>query len=425
MDKINFVNNQPPALSDTNLNKMQTNVEDVFKGRIPMGTIFVEDVRCINMFDYNAATLGFYVSKDDGSTKFDLYTYMSERINVYGISNIIGNDAVSTIDNGGAFYTANGQFISGFTGAQLVAGIIVPVTAFYVVVNCPKGRVYSFQLQSGTISTSYNSYRNYGFGGDRSVGTIISDGIYSKNLINSNSPDIINATWDYGHLLTTTDTNNKIGWIFKYSETKSLDDITQLVKNNAYTFSFQTNDITNLKVYVYLMLNGHIVETLIDGSKNYINTFVIDSSAASNGEIGIYFETSSPVTNLEINNIQLELGSYYTSYSKFQTYGNIISINKGTEYPTNKYIDGKRVYTYIFDSTSPSVLNEDVQLQAVPTGFTELYDIKGMFKFGGYKVPAVGVNGMVFVNNGYVQMSVANDAYKERPITITLEYFKN
>lgn len=424
MEKINFVNNQPPALNDTNLNKVQTNVEDVFKGKVPMGTIFVEDVRGVNMFNHYAATLGFYVSKDNGIVNMDLYTYMSDRIYVGGVGNIIGNDAVSTIDNGGAFYTSTGVFISGFTGAQLVAGLIVPLTATYVVVNCPKSGIYNFQLQSGTTSTSYNSYRNYGFGGDNSVGTIIVDGIYSKNLINSLCPDVVNATWN-GHSLTTTETNNKIGWIFKYTEFEPPSGTIQLVRGRTYTFSYRASDVTNLRVYVYLMQQGHIIETLIDGSQNYINTFTIDAFEAAVGEIEIYFETSSPVTNLEINKIQLELGSYYTSYSKFQTYGNIISINKGTEYPTNKYIDGKRVYTYIFDSTSPSVLNEDVQLQAVPTGFTELYDIKGMFKFGSYKVPAVGVNGIVFVNDGYVQMSVANDAYKEKPITITLEYFKN
>lgn len=424
MEKINFVNNQPPALSDANLNKIQTNVEDVFNGRAPMGAIFVEDVRCVNMFNRNEATSGFYVSKDNGIINMDLYTYMSERIYVGNVRNIIGNDAVSTIDNGGAFYTAEGIFISGFTGAQLVAGLIVPVTAYYVIVNCPKSGIYNFQLQSGTVSTPYSSYRNYGFGGDGSVGTIIVDGIYSKNFINNRCPDVVNATWD-GYYLTTTETNNKIGWIFTYTEFEPSKGVIQLVRGSMYTFSYRTSDTTNLRVYVYLMYNGEITKTLIDGSRDFINTFAISPDEAAVGEIGIFFETSNPVTDLEINKIQLERGNRYTSYGEYQTYGNLIYMSYNTEYPTNKYIDGKRVYTYIFDSTSPSVLNEDLQLQAVPTGFTELYDIKGMFKFGSYKVPALGVNGVVFVNDGYVQMSVANDAYKEKPITITLEYFKN
>lgn len=128
--------------------------------------------------------------------------------------------------------------------------------------------------------------------------------------------------------------------------------------------------------------------------------------------------------------LQLEQHSQPTELTSNINFSGDIEIIPGQEFATNQYVevDGvlKRVCGYQYNLTSPTILNEDVEVADLPSDFKKLRRVECMFYFGGYQVPDYGgVNGIAFVNGGKLQMSMFNQAYCGRPIEIIIYYTKN
>ena len=58
MNKINFVNNQEPALNSTNLNLLQSNIETEFSRKVPMKNSTDNNVNCDNYYETGIYYLG-------------------------------------------------------------------------------------------------------------------------------------------------------------------------------------------------------------------------------------------------------------------------------------------------------------------------------------------------------------------------------
>ena len=82
MQKINFQNlpSTTTPLNATNMNAIQTNVENVFNGSEPMGSIIVDSIRSKNMFNKNMFVGGLNINSSG--------TYISESASGAGISYI-------------------------------------------------------------------------------------------------------------------------------------------------------------------------------------------------------------------------------------------------------------------------------------------------------------------------------------------------
>lgn len=96
---------------------------------------------------------------NDGQIKSYADSFSSDYIDVKGLKEIIlsGDDVVRS--NGGAFYDAEKQYVSGFTTPQIWNGIQVPDNANYVRVTITTEKLDKIKLEKGKKSTSYSPYK--------------------------------------------------------------------------------------------------------------------------------------------------------------------------------------------------------------------------------------------------------------------------
>lgn len=131
MKKINF-NNLPDTttpINNTNLNTLQNNVEEVFNGNEPMGSIVVDDISCTDPTKYFGYTSGSnengsWVKYDDGRMECFLRKTFSEVPVQTAIGSLyesaslnIGDYPVPFVDIPSVHITPNGQFFVRVIGA--------------------------------------------------------------------------------------------------------------------------------------------------------------------------------------------------------------------------------------------------------------------------------------------------------------------
>ena len=113
----------------------------------------------INLFNKEAVESGKYIEASTGEVKSSGETSASDYINIKDIKELIlsGDDIVRT--NGGAFYSSEKVYISGFTTTQIWSGIDIPETANYVRVTVTTANLDKIKLEKGKKATSYSSYK--------------------------------------------------------------------------------------------------------------------------------------------------------------------------------------------------------------------------------------------------------------------------
>lgn len=189
MQKINFQNlpSTSTPINATNLNAIQTNVENVFNGIEPMGNVVVDSIRSKNMFDKNSM-----VYTRNGYLPFD--TSNTRLANFGGV----GPATLVIKLEAGKTYTmskiAGARFRAGFTNTptppldtdNVITRIPNNDTGTSMTFTVPSGNVYfvcnffsqdqtvdanigyenmlnTIQIEEGTTATSYSPYQGLGY----------------------------------------------------------------------------------------------------------------------------------------------------------------------------------------------------------------------------------------------------------------------
>ena len=176
---------------------------ELLNGEEAMESIAVDDITSKNVFNKDAATKGYRISKDDGTLVANEAVGVSGSIDVTGKTKLIVSGTTISYTNGGAFFDSFKNYISGFTSAEMLAGVNIPSTAKYVRINTLLTELDTTQVEFNSKKTDFTPYKKFGYNSDESMGKIIVDDISSNNKLDINSlvkGHIISST---GEIATT------------------------------------------------------------------------------------------------------------------------------------------------------------------------------------------------------------------------------
>lgn len=191
---------------------------------------------------------------------------------------------------------------------------------------------------------------------DESMGSIVVEDVTCKNLLDSDLPDRIapGITWTgegATHKFTsTTIFNGGVLWFFPVK------------KGEKYTFSYKQRNSEYLYVYIAERSNKEYNQT------NVLRNIVIDYTETklsftieNDGYLSIYFQNSNVVSNVSIDNIQLEKGTVATEYVEHKDFG--IQSGENENGSWIKFDDGTMI----------CALNTVVTDQAIEGAYGSLY----------------------------------------------------
>lgn len=172
------------------------------------------------------------------------------------------------------------------------------------------------------------------FDGTTPMGSIVVDSVESKNLLNTDNPEISTSgiTWTGSgatHNLTTTIAfGGGVHWFIPVKE------------GEKYTFSYKQRNNTNVYLYIAERSqpkwdNTNVLRNIVNDGTNTSYSFTIQND----GWLSMSFQSSVSVSNVLIEEIQLEKGEIQTQFSEYQglgyesgnnASGNYIKYNDGT-----------------------------------------------------------------------------------------------
>lgn len=155
----------------------------LLNGEESIEKIVVGSIEGKNLFDKNKATLGYAVVNTTGEITASNLGAVSDYIDISNANSIILSGSSINFQSGGAFYNSSKTYISGFTVAQIKAGVEVPSNAKYVRVNTLLADISTTQIEKGSSATEYDEYMKYGYNSEESMGNIVVDDILPTNLI--------------------------------------------------------------------------------------------------------------------------------------------------------------------------------------------------------------------------------------------------
>lgn len=165
MEKINWQNLPSTAtpINATNLNKMQTVVENHFNGTTSMENIRVESIQSKNLYnkyDVTNALLtaeGYYDAGDAGKD-FRCSNYIPiKNFNKLTMSGLINVGAISNLIE----YDANKNYIDNWNIGNRT--ITLNANTKYVRVAIHKNDLNTFQLEYGDSATTFSEYQGLGY----------------------------------------------------------------------------------------------------------------------------------------------------------------------------------------------------------------------------------------------------------------------
>lgn len=113
----------------------------------------------INLFNKETVENNTYVNATTGQVQSYTGASSSDYIDIKGLKAIILSGDNIVRSNGGAFYNAEKQYISGFTTPQIWNGIQVPENANYVRVTVTTTELDVVKIEKGTKATGYSKYK--------------------------------------------------------------------------------------------------------------------------------------------------------------------------------------------------------------------------------------------------------------------------
>ena len=182
------------------------------------------------------------------------------------------------------------------------------------------------------------------------MGSIIVDDINCKNLLNSDAPNFIGgyATWfgsGKSHTISkTTSWGGCVGWFIPVKA------------GEVYTFSYKQRNSEALYLYIreksaMNLENGTILKTIVGDAIGTEYSFTIENDCY----LFIMFDSSQPITDVLIEELQLEKGTVATNYSEYKGIGYTSGQNANGSWI--KFEDGTMICDiireYDFTTTKP------------------------------------------------------------------------
>ena len=326
MKKINFENlpstNTP--INATNLNLIQSNVEEVFNGAETMKNIVVDDISCKNLFNINGERNDKYsiistVSENTLSTKctgawsyLEYYNIKVKKGQTYTVSfdfsntsnNAMGLD-IRSATGSSILGSANSTDTSGSKTFTFIADddvVTMRICSNNTEQISTNTVTYSnIQIEKGNIATEYTSYKKYGYNSMESLGNIVVNDIKCKNYFNMNNLAIPNAVSFENGVIVVNSFANGSGQNLKVLAP-------DLKAGETYTLSFKTTGSTN-----YIYLNGSSTNWF-NGTAHTITQEELDSYIIVYGN----WESSETVY---ISEIQIEKSLESTEYTTHKEFG--------------------------------------------------------------------------------------------------------
>lgn len=175
-----------------------------------------------NLFDKSTAKATRGISASNGAEMESPNASASDYIELTNINSIILSGTNINFTNGGAFYNSSKVYVSGFTHAQIKAGIDVPTNAKYIRFSTETSALNTTMLNSGKIALPYTQHRKTQFK-PREMATAIFDMVqdnrkqYGKYLPSVNFKDTEGYIENTAELpIELNELNGKI-----YQETRS------------------------------------------------------------------------------------------------------------------------------------------------------------------------------------------------------------
>lgn len=456
MDKITFINNQEPALNDTNLNQIQTNVENAINATKPhqinVGEVDtdyrVNLLKTKNLFDavLEQGTFSDVGVKSASSTNYRSATRVAVKPNTtytFSINGVSQKYAVYYYNSEGTFINAEGLTTGTFT---------TPANTKYINMRCFNADYVSnyatlkIQLEEGSTATEYTPFipnqinvDNEKYSDTINVGATEDSRsrvniLHSKNLI---KPTLATTTQN-----GVTCTNNGDG-------TYTL--------NGTATDVCQFNIITNLNLTGTYKLSG----CPSSGSQSTYYMFARNASWSKfvgdtgEGKVGTFDNTMNTLAitvanGVTCNNVVFKpmiTEDTSKTYADYEPYvvpsikvDNEEIYNKAlSEYSTNEqrigtWIDGRPLYRKVVQLPAVSTYSSNISTTLSSLGITNVSSIH--FNYGasfvlnnsGEAQPIEGIINTAVLNHCWVTTTTiyryCTNSALNGTWTITLEYTK-
>lgn len=295
MKKIDFVNGTTIDGAKT-FNDMQSNVEEVFNGAEPMGSIVVEDVIGKNLFNKDDVIDGYYWTstglRNDSSmcstNSFievepnTLYTTSCDTLSTIFILEYDENKKYIKSNN---FWDKREQLITTSSTTRFVT-----LSVFKIVKD-------TTQFEKGT-KTDYKPYKKFGYNKDESMGEIKVDDIIGKNLLPISESETITLSKSFYFDKPLQPGTYRI----------SVDSVSSTGTKGVYLFNFTRSD--GVDGYYFYLEDGNLTEAVTIGAEcKGVTIYSQQDWATSNGKTTTF------------NKAMITKGSSSTKYVPYTKYG--------------------------------------------------------------------------------------------------------
>ena len=449
MQKINFQNlpSTTTPINATNLNAIQTNVENVFNGSEVAGNMIVEGISSKNMFN------GIIMQGTPDNLTYNLRLHSDNSIKVAsGETYTLSTNAPNTFQ----IRLANYQDISSFADATNYESdgsvTLTTTTSGSLVVLIKKtndGTItpnevanYKFQIEEGSSSTTYTPYNAYGSNNLKTenivVGSIRSKNMFDKNsFLNANGGVGSYSPLDTGVRAITGGTGANQWLNFKLPNSL-------LGKRCTLSFKATPSSTNTPMVRIYYGSATNMTNTNANfdlygsGNKSITNTFL---SSFPSGTDAIYMlvycnrdgSGFSSGAYIDYTNFQLEEGSTATAYTPYQNLDSQDIYTRG-EQLIGTWIDGSNVYRKVITYTNSSAIGAsgsvtNISIPHSTPNLSLLLNAK-LIK-GGYNFPTLSGGASVNSSTSITQVTsttinlrIINDTWGASTWYIVIEYVK-
>ncbi len=332
MQKINFINDSEPSLSEDILNELQENTEEAISdsenklnNNIAKAILnpVVESIKSKNLV--NEIITG-YTLTGTGGIKVDATQFVTGFMEVeagktYTSQGFKGANGAE--NNYKDWYTADKTFISNTNDKTATA----PANAKYCRMNGVISTSSDMQFEEGSTATSCTTFKKYGYNSQESMGSIVVDDIRSKNLFNlhgSYTCNINSPTISGNSIILPSSDGN--GGYTKFSQ--------KIEVNGSLTFSCTISDGNGYArpLLIPLDSSGNVITDLTIEGYSYNQFYGGYWKECADGKYSLTLNFSSNVKFLQLGfihvsakftDIQIEYGSTATNCSEYKDFDSI------------------------------------------------------------------------------------------------------
>lgn len=419
MQKINFINDSEPSLSEDILNELQENTEEAISdsenklnNNIAKAILnpVVESIECKNIApnliigditNFATGSIPVFSASTTRMTFQQIFIDISNYTNLIASINsgfkicVILCDSTNKVTRSTDYVTSYS-----FTRANTEKYLYIKVKKDdNSEITSDDLSSVELQIEKGNTATSYTPFKRYGYNSQESMGSIVVDDISCKNKFNMNGNILESIDYTSG---TNVLESGKIKATANIANGNGKGQIIQLKPNTVYTYSvkissFEVDGSTSLRISP-VNSEGNAVGYLLDQSiicevgKVYSYSF----TTSDTGKIWVMLNGISNVVDYSIlkyivyDYIQIEEGSTATNYSEYKGIGYTSGQNSNGSWV--KYDDGTLIQYVTKEATEKTFntmfgsfyYNVGTETWDYPVAFKDAPVVTATTQFQGY-----------------------------------------